>query len=299
MNIPKNNREFGEKYYNGNKSFRNCKNIRGLGNIKGIRVVNQKSVGRSSRSNPATYTGIYDDIRKFYTNLDQAKEVKLSASHFSFNTVGGRCETCKGTGNTITSMHFLPDIKITCPDCHGKRFKEEVLSVQYKKLNINDLLELTIEEALKIFDEGNRINRKLKLLTEVGVGYLQLGQEFSTLSGGEAQRIKLAKDLIDDDSRGYLYIFDEPSTGLHFSDSEKLIHLFQKIVEKGNSAVVIEHNPQFLGICDHLIEIGPESGIEGGNVVFEGTPMDLIKSKSTHTAQYLSTIIEREMLPQT
>jgi len=228
-------------------------------------------------------------------NKKQAIKLKLSASHFSFNTVGGRCEKCKGTGSITTSMHFLPDVKIICCDCKGKRFNEEVLSVRYKELNINDILELSISEALDIFSEYKKIKRKLELLIEVGVGYLQLGQEFSTLSGGEAQRIKLAKDLIDDDSKGYLYIFDEPSVGLHFFDSQKLIDLFQKIVDKGNTVIVIEHNPQFLVICDYVIEIGPGSGIGGGNIVFEGTPVQLIEEKSTSTGEYLSTILNSEV----
>lgn len=281
-------------FFVANKPFRNCKNVTGLDSINGIRVVDQKSVGRSSRSNPATYTGVYDDIRNFYAKLNQAKAQKISASHFSFNTVGGRCETCKGTGHTSISMHFLPDVKVTCPDCKGKRYMEKVLSVRHNGLSINDILELSIDEAVAVFANDKKISKKLELLNEVGVGYLQLGQEFSTLSGGEAQRLKLAKDLIDDDSRGYLYVFDEPSAGLHFADCEKLIHLFQKIVEKGNTVVVIEHNPQFLLICDHLIEVGPESGMSGGKIIFQGTPNDLIKGEGTHTAKYLSSVVNRQ-----
>lgn len=282
--------ELKEYYRNNNYSFNNCRDIKGLENIRGIRVVNQKSVGRSSRSNPATYTGIYDDIRKLFAKQNKSVALKLSASHFSFNTAGGRCETCKGTGSIMTSMYFLPDVKVSCPDCKGKRYNQQILKIEYKGLSINDVLELSIDEALDVFDENKKISKKLELLTEVGVGYLQLGQELSTLSGGEAQRIKLAKDLIDDDSKGYLYIFDEPSAGLHFHDSEKVIHLFEKIVDRGNTVIVIEHNPQFLVACDHLIEIGPESGAQGGKVTFEGRPIDVIKEKNSHTGEYLYSV---------
>ncbi|SCZ06484.1 excinuclease ABC subunit UvrA [Alkaliphilus peptidifermentans] len=283
--------ELIEYYKDNSYSFKNCGNIKGLENIQGIRVVNQKSIGRSSRSNPATYTGIYDDIRSMFGKLNKSISLNLTPSHFSFNTAGGRCETCKGTGSITTSMHFLPDVKVNCPDCKGKRFNNQVLQVKLKGLDINDILMLSIDEARDIFNQNKKISKKLELLVEVGVGYLQLGQELSTLSGGEAQRIKLAKDLIDDDSKGYLYIFDEPSAGLHFYDSEKVIHLFQKIVDRGNTVIVIEHNPQFLVACDYLIEIGPESGIKGGRVVFEGHPTEIVNEENSHTGVYLNSII--------
>lgn len=284
-------KELSQYYKEGEFAYNHCSVIKGIENIKGIKVVNQKTVGRSSRSNPATYTKVYDDIRKAFANTTRAVISGLKASNFSFNSPLGQCEVCKGTGQVVTKMHFLPDVKITCPNCKGKRFKENILDVMIHGLNIYDVLNLSIEEASVVFKAHKKIYQKLNMLMEVGVGYLQLGQEFSTLSGGEMQRIKLAKDLIDDDIKGYLYIFDEPSSGLHFEDTKRLIGLFEKIVNRGNTVVVIEHNPQFLLACNHIIEIGPESGAQGGQVIFEGPPNTLINELSSPTGSYLSSLL--------
>lgn len=283
--------ELKHYYQEGDFLYKHCSVIKGIEHIRGIKLVNQKTVGRSSRSNPVTYTKIYDDIRKAFAKTTKAGILGLKASSFSFNSSSGQCETCKGTGQIVTPMHFLPDVKISCPQCAGKRFKENILDVLIDGFNIHDVLNLSIEEAAEVFQTYQKINRKLNILVEVGVGYLQLGQEFSTLSGGEMQRLKLAKDLIDHDTKGYLYIFDEPSSGLHFEDTKRLIALFQKIVSRGNTVIVIEHNPQFLVACDHIIEIGPESGLDGGEVIFEGTPKSIVNEPASPTGIFLSTLL--------
>lgn len=283
--------ELNRYYRDRNFAYRHCSAMKGIEHLSGIKVVNQQTVGRSSRSNPATYTKVYDQIRKAFAQTPKAVLSGLNASSFSFNSPSGQCATCKGTGQVVTRMHFLPDVKIVCPDCGGKRFKENILAVKINQLNIYQLLNLTIEEAAEAFKSEQKIYQKLKVLIEVGLGYLQLGQEFSTLSGGEMQRIKLAKDLIDEQTKGYLYIFDEASSGLHFADTKRLIALFQKIVARGNTVIVIEHKPQFLAACDHIIEIGPGSGNEGGQIIFEGRPDNLIKDCSSPTGAYLAQLL--------
>ncbi len=282
-----------KKYYRQQKDDQRFQHIKGLKRLNGIRVISQKTVGRSSRSNPATYTGIYDKIRGFYARLSSAVALDLKPSHFSFNTAGGRCETCQGKGFITTKMHFLPDVRTACPACAGKRFNSNVLQVEYKGVNISEVLNQTIDEALDFFKGNSKITAQLNLLSEVGLGYLQLGQEFSTLSGGEAQRIKLAKDLIDDNSFGYLYIMDEPSSGLHCHDSLKLINLLQKIVDRGNTVIVIEHNPQFLLAVDHIIEVGPGSGKQGGKIIFTGNPSEII-GKDTPTGRYINSLVSKQ-----
>ncbi len=283
--------ELNRYYKDGYFTHKHCKIIKGIEHIRGIKVVNQKTAGRSSRSNPATYTKVYDDIRKAFAKTTRAVISGWEAGSFSFNSPSGQCGVCRGTGQIVTRMHFLPDVKIMCPNCKGKRFKENILDVTINGLNIYDVLNLTIQEAADVFKSHKKIYQKLGMLIEVGVGYLQLGQEFSTLSGGEMQRTKLAKDLIDDNTKGYLYIFDEPSSGLHFEDTKRLVDLFKKIVGKGNTVIVIEHNPKFLAACNHIIEIGPESGVQGGQVIFEGTPGTLMNKASSPTGTYLSTLL--------
>lgn len=284
--------ELTRYYRKGSFAYQYCSEIKGFEHIKGVKLVNQKTVGRSSRSNPATYTKVFEDIRKAFAKTKKANLLGLRASSFSFNSSSGQCKNCQGKGQIITQMHFLPNVKVTCPQCQGKRFQEDILDVLINGLNIYDVLNLSIEEAKEVFKTYQKIKQKLNVLIEVGVGYLQLGQEFSTLSGGEMQRLKLAKDLIDNDTKGYLYILDEPSSGLHFADTKKLIFLFQKIVNRGNTVIVIEHDPQFLVSCDHLIELGPMSGIQGGKVIFEGTPNCLINKKpKSPTGTFLSNLL--------
>lgn len=283
--------ELTRYYRKGGFAYQHCSEIKGFEHIKGVKLVNQKTVGRSSRSNPATYTKVFEDIRNVFAKTKKANLLGLRASSFSFNSSSGQCKNCQGKGQIITQMHFLPNVKVTCPQCQGKRFQEDILDVLINGLNIYDVLNLSIEEAKEVFKNHQKIKQKLNVLIEVGVGYLQLGQEFSSLSGGEMQRLKLAKDLIDNDTKGYLYILDEPSSGLHFADTKKLIFLFQKIVNRGNTVIVIEHDPQFLVSCDHLIELGPKSGIQGGKVIFEGTPNSLIKKSTSPTGTFLSNLL--------
>lgn len=283
--------ELDNYFKTGHFTYQHCNRIEGIENIRGIKIMTQKGAGRSSRANPITYTKIYDDFRKIYA--EKAKDINLSlkASSFSFNSTQGQCANCKGKGYVATKMHFMPDVQVLCPTCKGKRFKDDVLKVKCKGLTIHDLLNLTITQAHELFLAHNKIGKKLHLLEEVGLGYLQLGQEFSTLSGGEMQRIKLARDLIDHTSKDYLYILDEPSAGLHFADTNKLITLFKKIVAQGNTVIVIEHNPDFIATCDHLIELGPKSGQEGGKIIFQGSPTEIIQSPTSPTGQYLKTLI--------
>lgn len=258
--------------------------------IKNIELIDQNPIGKSSRSNPVTYLKAYDDIRDVFAKQKSATLLGLKPKHFSFNVDGGRCDECKGEGVITVSMQFMADIELECEACNGTRFKKEILEVKYNKKTISDVLNMTVDEAINFFSEhkNEKIITKLKPLQEVGLGYLQLGQSSSTLSGGEAQRIKLASFLV----KGYttektLFIFDEPSTGLHFHDIKKLLVSLQALIELGHSVMVIEHQPDIIRSADYIIDIGPEAGKHGGEVVFAGTPEDLAKNKTSHTARYL------------
>ena len=258
--------------------------------IKNIELIDQNPIGKSSRSNPVTYLKAYDDIRDLFSKQKLAKVQNLKPKHFSFNVDGGRCDDCKGDGVITVSMQFMADIELECETCKGTRFKDEILEIKFDEKNISDILHLTVDEALEFFTENHqtKIVTKLKPLQEVGLGYLQLGQSSSTLSGGEAQRVKLAsflvKGITTDKS---LFIFDEPSTGLHFHDINKLLKSLQALIELGHSVIVIEHQPDIIKTADFVIDIGPEAGKYGGEVVFAGTPEDLVKNKKSHTAKYL------------
>lgn len=255
-----------------------------------IEYVNQNPIGRSSRSNPVTYIKAYDDIRQLFTEQKLAKVRGYKAKFFSFNVDGGRCETCKGEGEVTIEMQFMADVHLECETCKGKRFKKEVLEVTYEGKNINDLLNTTVDEAIAFFSEHDqeRIVNKLLPLQEVGLGYVQLGQASSTLSGGEAQRIKLASFLIKGkQSEKTLFIFDEPSTGLHFHDIKKLLKSLNALIDKGHSVIVIEHNMDMIKCADHIIDLGPEGGDKGGQLIAEGTPEEVIKNEASHTALYL------------
>ncbi len=259
--------------------------------IKNIELIDQNPIGKSSRSNPVTYLKAYDDIRDLFCKQKGAKLLGLKPKHFSFNVDGGRCDECKGEGVITVSMQFMADIELECETCHGTRFKNEILEVKFDEKNISDILKMTVDEAIAFFSDNKeeKIVTKLKPLQEVGLGYLQLGQSSSTLSGGEAQRVKLASFLVkgvtNDKS---LFIFDEPSTGLHFHDIQKLLKSLQALINLGHSVLVIEHQPDIIKTADWIIDIGPEAGKYGGEVVFEGTPEDLVKNKKSHTAKFIA-----------
>lgn len=256
--------------------------------IQQVEMVDQNPIGKSSRSNPVTYVKAYDEIRNLYSSQSSAKAQGLKPSHFSFNVDGGRCEVCQGEGEVKVEMQFMADIYLPCESCGGRRFKQEVLDVQYKGKNISDVLDLTIDEALEFFVDEKKIISRIQPLADVGLGYVHLGQSSNTLSGGEAQRIKLASFLVKGNATQHtLFVFDEPTTGLHFHDIKKLLKSFEALIAQGNSIIVIEHNMDVIKCADWVIDIGPEGGEKGGNLVFAGTPEDLLKSKNSYTAQYL------------
>jgi excinuclease ABC subunit A len=257
--------------------------------VQQIEMVDQNPIGKSSRSNPVTYVKAYDEIRNLFANQASAKAAGMKPSHFSFNVDGGRCELCQGEGEVRVEMQFMADIFLTCESCHGKRFKQEVLAVTYKEKNISEILDLTIDEAIEFFQDEKKILNRITPLADVGLGYVHLGQSSNTLSGGEAQRIKLASFLLKGNAQNHtLFIFDEPTTGLHFHDIKKLLKSFEALIAQGNSIIVIEHNLDVVKSADWVIDIGPEGGDKGGNLVFEGTPEDLAKCKDSATAPFLA-----------
>jgi len=259
---------------------------------KDIEFVDQNPIGRSSRSNPVTYIKAYDEIRKLFADQQLSKQMNYSASHFSFNTEGGRCEECQGEGTVTVEMQFMADLVLECEHCHGKRFKQDILDVHYKDVNIYDVLEMTVNQAIEFFSAqtGNtekKIVKRMKPLQDVGVGYVKLGQSSSTLSGGESQRVKLASFLANEKPEPTIFVFDEPTTGLHFHDIKTLLKAFDALILKGHTVIIIEHNIEVIKCADHIIDIGPEGGDNGGNVVFEGTPEELLKCKNSYTGRFL------------
>jgi excinuclease ABC subunit A len=256
--------------------------------ISQIELVDQNPIGKSSRSNPVTYIKAYDEIRDLYSTQPLSKIRGFQAKHFSFNVDGGRCDTCKGEGEQIVEMQFLADVHLTCEVCGGKRFKEEVLEVTYKGKSIYDILELSVDESLEFFKDEKHIINKIQPLSNVGLGYVKLGQSSDTLSGGEAQRVKLASFLGKGKAQGHiLFIFDEPTTGLHFHDIKKLLGSFNALIEQGHSIIVIEHNTDVIKSADWVIDLGPEAGDGGGEVVYTGVPKGLSGNKKTHTGKFL------------
>jgi len=262
-----------------------------VGEIDKVVVIDQSPIGRTPRSNPATYTGVATSIRELFASTPDARARGYTAGRFSFNVKGGRCETCGGDGLLKIEMHFLPDVYVTCDDCHGKRFNRETLEVKYKDKNINDVLEMTVEEALKFFENIPSIKNKLQSLYDVGLGYIKLGQPATTLSGGEAQRVKLATELSRRATGKTMYILDEPTTGLHPYDVEKLIAILQRLVSTGNTVLVIEHNLDVIKVADHIIDIGLEGGDKGGNIIAQGTPEEVTKVKKSYTGEYLKRVL--------
>ena len=261
--------------------------IEGIENIDKIVDVDQSPLGRTPRSNPATYTGVFSDIRSLFVNLPEAKIRGYKPGRFSFNVKGGRCEACNGNGYKTIEMNFLPDVMVTCEVCHGKRYNRETLEVRYKGKSIADVLEMTVNQAVEFFENVPDILRKIKTIQDVGLGYIKLGQPSTTLSGGESQRVKLATELSKKDTGRTLYILDEPTTGLHFEDIRILMDVLQKLVDRGNTVIVIEHNLDVIKMADHIIDIGPEGGKAGGTICATGTPEQIAKSKNSFTAKFL------------
>jgi len=274
--------------YNGVKKPQPYKSIEGLEHIDKIIDIDQSPIGRTPRSNPATYTKAFDEIRSLFAKTPEAMIRGYKPGRFSFNVKGGRCETCEGGGMRVIEMNFLPDVHVECESCHGKRFNRETLEIRYKGKSIADILNMTINEAVDFFDQIPKIYRKIKTIQDVGLGYITLGQQSTTLSGGEAQRIKLAAELSKRDTGNTFYILDEPTTGLHFEDINVLMQVIQKLVNKGNTVLVIEHNMDVIKLADYIIDIGPEGGKNGGKVVCTGTPEQVAKNKNSHTARFLA-----------
>jgi excinuclease ABC subunit A len=265
--------------------------IEGIKNIDKVIEIDQSPIGRTPRSNPATYTKVFDEIRKLFAELPESKVRGYKPGRFSFNVKGGRCETCKGAGVRVIEMNFLPDVYVLCETCQGRRYNRETLEVRYKGKSINDVLNMTIEQAVEFFENIPMIVHKIRTLNEVGLGYITLGQQSTTLSGGEAQRVKLASELSKTDTGNTLYILDEPTTGLHFEDVKVLLCVLNKLVGKGNTVLVIEHNMEVIKVADHIIDLGPEGGERGGRIVCEGTPEEIVRKKCGLTALHLKEFI--------
>lgn len=276
-----------EHFYHSKKKGLAYKSIKGIENVDKVIEINQSPIGRTPRSNPATYTGVFTDIRTLFASLPEAQIRGYTPGSFSFNVKDGRCETCRGAGMRVIEMNFLPDVHVECEECGGKRYHREILEVRYRGKSINDILNLSIEQAVEFFENIPSILHKIKTLDDVGLGYITLGQQSTTLSGGEAQRVKLASELAKKDTGNTFYILDEPTTGLHFEDVKILLDVLNKLVDKGNTVVVIEHNMDIIKCADHIIDLGPDGGQRGGELVAEGTPNEILKNKKSVTALYL------------
>ncbi|MDY0370368.1 MAG: excinuclease ABC subunit UvrA, partial [Bacteroidales bacterium] len=261
--------------------------VEGLKLVDKVIEIDQAPIGRTPRSNPATYTKVFDEIRKLFAGLPESKIRAYKPGRFSFNVSGGRCEACKGAGMKIIEMNFLPDVAVQCEVCHGKRYNRETLEVRYKGKSINDVLNMTIDQAIEFFENIPAIYQKIRTLRNVGLGYLTLGQSSTTISGGEAQRVKLASELSKRDTGKTIYILDEPTTGLHFEDVKVLLDVLNKLVDKGNTVIIIEHNMEVIKTADHIIDLGPEGGIRGGEIIAQGTPEQIAKHPTSYTAYYL------------
>ena len=269
--------------------------LEGFEYLDKIVEINQAPIGRTPRSNPATYTGAFTPIREWFSNLPQSRERGYKVGRFSFNVKGGRCETCQGDGMLKIEMHFLPDVFVKCDACKGKRYNRDTLEIKFKDKNIADILDMTVDESLEFFKAIPNIKNKLLTLKKVGLGYIKIGQSATTLSGGEAQRIKLAKELSKRSTGQTLYILDEPTTGLHFEDVKKLLEVLHSLVDKGNTIIVIEHNLEVIKTADHIIDMGPEGGENGGKIIAEGSPEVLVvKFKDSFTSQYLHDVLRIE-----
>ena len=269
------------------------KEIRGMDYVDKVINIDQSPIGRTPRSNPATYTGVFDAIRELYSQTPEAKMRGYKQGRFSFNVKGGRCEACRGDGIIKIEMHFLPDVYVPCEVCKGARYNRETLEVKYKGKSIADVLDMTVDDAVDFFAAIPKIHRKMITLQEVGLGYIRLGQPATTLSGGEAQRVKLATELARRSTGKTMYILDEPTTGLHAEDIRKLLLVLQKLVDAGDTVVVIEHNLDVIKTADYIIDLGPEGGSGGGTVIAKGTPEDVAKVKESYTGQFLGPVLKR------
>jgi excinuclease ABC subunit A len=281
-----------QHFYGSLKDPLSYAEIKGLEHIDKVVLVDQSPLGRTPRSNPVTYTGVFSDIRNLFAQLPEAKIRAYAPGRFSFNVKGGRCEDCQGGGLKQIEMNFLPDVYVHCDTCNGRRYNRETLEVRYKGKSIGDVLDMTINEGVEFFDHIPSIVHKLKTIQDVGLGYITLGQSSTTLSGGESQRVKLATELAKKDTGKTMYILDEPTTGLHFEDIRVLLEVLNKLVERGNTVIVIEHNMDVIKVADHIIDIGPEGGKEGGRVLCSGTPEQVILNKESFTALYLKQELE-------
>ena len=281
-------------YLNNNKTRKiplPFKGIKGIELIDKIIDIDQSPIGRTPRSNPATYTGAFGPIRDWFTNLPESKSRGYKPGRFSFNVKGGRCEACEGDGVITYEMHFLPDVYITCDECKGSRYNRETLEIKFKGKNISDVLNMTVDEGCDFFENINTIRGKLLTLKKVGLGYIKIGQQATTLSGGEAQRIKLAKELSRRSTGRTVYILDEPTTGLHQHDIKKLLEILHTFVATGNTVIVIEHNLDVIKTADHIVDIGPDGGVKGGKIIAEGKPEDIVKVNASYTGKYLAPLL--------
>ncbi|HQC83118.1 MAG TPA: ATP-binding cassette domain-containing protein, partial [Bacillota bacterium] len=279
------------KMYHGKERPKNCKEIRGIEHIDKIINIDQSPIGRRPRSNPATYTGVFTPIRELFAQLPESKVRGYNKGRFSFNVKGGRCEACSGDGIIRIEMHFLSDVYIPCEVCKGRRYNRETLEVKYKGKSIYDVLDMNVTEALEFFRNIPSITQRLTTLEEVGLGYIKLGQPSTQLSGGEAQRVKLASELSKRSTGKTLYILDEPTTGLHFADVDRLIQVLQRLVDMGNTVIVIEHNLDVIKTADTIIDLGPEGGDMGGQIIASCTPEELTRVKGSYTGEYLKRVL--------
>ena len=268
--------------------------IEGIELVDKVIQIDQSPIGRTPRSNPATYTGLFTFIRELFAMLPEAKTRGFRPGRFSFNVKGGRCEACQGDGVIAIEMHFLPDVYVSCEQCKGRRYNRETLEIKYRGKSIADVLDLTVDQALPLLENFPPIANKLRTLQDVGLGYIELGQSATTLSGGEAQRVKLSKELSRRGTGRTLYILDEPTTGLHFEDTHKLLDVLNKLVDQGNTVVIIEHNLDVIKSADYVIDLGPEGGEGGGHIVAQGTPEDVARSRESSTGRFLADILGEE-----
>jgi excinuclease ABC subunit A len=287
-------KSLAQRLYNSKSRPGEHKEVKGIEYLEKVIDIDQSPIGRTPRSNPATYTGVFDDVRDVFATTNEAKVRGYKKGRFSFNVKGGRCEACRGDGIIKIEMHFLPDVYVPCEVCHGKRYNRETLEVKYKDKNISDILNMTVEDAVTFFENIPKIKRKLQTIYDVGLGYITLGQPATTLSGGEAQRVKLASELHRRSSGRSFYILDEPTTGLHVDDIARLLKVLQRLVENGDTVLVIEHNLDVIKAADYLVDLGPEGGDKGGQIVGTGTPEDLANNPISHTGRYLKPILERD-----
>jgi excinuclease ABC subunit A len=274
-------------FFSSRKKALPYRSVDGLKHIDKVIEIDQSPIGRTPRSNPATYIGVFTDIRDLFAQLPESKIRGYRQGRFSFNVKGGRCEECQGGGMKLIEMNFLPDVYVECEKCMGKRYNRETLEVRYKGKSISDVLEMTVDEAVTFFEPLPKIHRKIKTMQDVGLGYIRLGQQATTLSGGEAQRVKLSTELSKKDTGKTFYILDEPTTGLHFEDIRVLMEVLNKLVDRGNTVLIIEHNMDVIKLADHIIDLGPEGGHGGGSIVAEGTPEEVAKNEMSYTGKFL------------